>query len=161
MDCSFFPAIPQIRTKTPPPPDGENENVVESVVVSADKQRVIGTGIDIQLTAVARNAQGDAVPGVDFVWTTANPEIATVDESGEAVTTGLGKVRIEAETAGITGSIEIEALPSWDSTTFSEYALPGVASRWVCCSTRFNGTGCIGRSCHGPLRFHGRAAIPM
>lgn len=96
----------------PPPPDGENENVVQSVVVSADKQRVIGTGIDIQLTAIALNAQGDAVPGVEFVWTSANPEVATVEEGGEVVTTGLGKVRIQAETAGISGSIEIEALPA-------------------------------------------------
>lgn|GEM_PF-2909961 len=96
----------------PSPPGGENENVVQTVVVSADKRRVIGTGIDIQLTAIARNAQGDAVPGVEFVWTSADPEVATVDELGGVITTGLGKVRIQAETSGITGSVEIEALPA-------------------------------------------------
>lgn len=93
-------------------PDPEPvDNTVASIVINADQQRVIGIDATIQLTAEARNAQGTAVPDQDFTWTSANEAIATVNSSGQVVTTGIGKVRIEAETAGVTGSIEIDALP--------------------------------------------------
>ena len=93
-------------------PDPEPvDNTVTSIVITADQQRVIGIDASIQLTAEARNAQGGAVPNQEFVWTSANQAIATVNATGQVVTTGIGKVRIEAETAGITGAIEIDALP--------------------------------------------------
>ena len=93
-------------------PDPEPEdNTVASIIITADQQRVIGIGVTIQLSAVARNAQGMAVPEQEFVWTSANESIATVNASGEVNTTGIGKVQIQAETAGIVGSIDIDALP--------------------------------------------------
>lgn len=48
------------------------------------------------LTATARDAQGRVLTGVDFVWTTANAEIATVDANGLVSGKRAGTVVITA-----------------------------------------------------------------
>ena len=92
--------------------DVPEDNTVTSIVVRANQQRVIGVDAAVQLTAEARNAQGGVVEGVAFTWSSDNERVAVVNAAGRVTTTGIGRAKIEAETAGIVGSIEIDALPA-------------------------------------------------
>ena len=56
-----------------------------------------------QLTAVARNAQNNEVKGRTFRWTTSNPAVATVDQTGLVTAIGVGTANIVAETNQVLG----------------------------------------------------------
>ena len=56
-----------------------------------------------QLTAVARNAQNNEVKGRTFRWTTSNPAVATVDQTGLVTAVGAGTANIVAETNQVVG----------------------------------------------------------
>jgi len=56
-----------------------------------------------QLTAVARNAQNNEVKGRTFRWTTNNPAVATVDQTGLVTAIGAGTANIVAETNQVVG----------------------------------------------------------
>jgi uncharacterized protein YjdB len=56
-----------------------------------------------QLTAVARNAQNNEVKGRTFRWTTSNPAVATVDQTGLVTAIGAGTANIVAETNQVLG----------------------------------------------------------
>ena len=56
-----------------------------------------------QLTAVARNAQNNEVKGRTFRWTTSNPAVATVDQTGLVTAIGAGTANIVAETNQVVG----------------------------------------------------------
>jgi len=56
-----------------------------------------------QLTAVARNAQNVEVKGRTFRWTTSNPAVATVDQTGLVTAVGVGTANIAAETNQVLG----------------------------------------------------------
>ena len=62
----------------------------------------------MQLTATAKDDQGNTVPDQSFVWSSSNTDKATVSSTG--VVTGIksGDVTITAETGGKRGSVELE-----------------------------------------------------
>lgn len=94
------------------PPPLVDETVVASIIITTNQRKVIGTGVGIQLVAEARDASRTPLKDVAFTWTSTDESVATIDTTGIVTTTGIGKVRIEAETDGVVGSIELEALPA-------------------------------------------------
>jgi uncharacterized protein YjdB len=56
-----------------------------------------------QLTAIARNAQNLEVKGRTFRWTTSNPAVATVDQTGLVTAVASGTANIVAETNQVLG----------------------------------------------------------
>jgi uncharacterized protein YjdB len=64
-------------------------------------------GISQQFSAVAQDANGNAVPGQTFSWRSAIPGIATVDGAGRAIAIGNGTTTITATTVGIAGSASV------------------------------------------------------
>ncbi len=94
------------------PPDEDNGTAsVASISVTADRTRVIGTGVVLQLTAVVRDNKNALRSDIVLTWTSSDAAVATVDTQGQVTTAGVGTARIEAEAEGITGAVSLEVLP--------------------------------------------------
>ena len=91
-------------------PPAVNPTPVASVTVTAPSPKV-KPGSSLQLTATARDANGNSVPDQSFYWSSSNTAIATASESGVVTGKRPGKVTITARTSltgGKSGSLEIE-----------------------------------------------------
>jgi glucose/arabinose dehydrogenase len=67
----------------------------------------IGVGQTIQLTATARDAEGNVLEDRAFDWASSEPSIATVSETGLVTGLAPGEAVISATAEGITGSLAI------------------------------------------------------
>jgi uncharacterized protein YjdB len=85
-----------------------NPGPVASVTVTAPSNNV-KVGKTLQLTATAKDAQGNTVPNQGFIWTSSNGN-ASVSQSGLVSGKHGGNVTITASTAlllGKSGSLQI------------------------------------------------------
>ena len=83
---------------------------VASVGVSPHVASLV-VGDTVCLTAEARDANGNAVPGTAFVWRTSNEQVAGVDSTGLVRAHGRGEATIGAASAGATGSATVSVAP--------------------------------------------------
>lgn len=72
------------------------------VTVTPDSTAVI-LGNSQTLKAVARDASGNTMGGVQFFWSSSNSGIATVDQSGVVSSKSVGTANIAASTQGVSG----------------------------------------------------------
>src|SRR3989442_1684660 len=77
---------------------------VGSVVVSPATAALDALGGTQQLTATAKDASGNVIPGRSFPWKSDNPLVAPVDAGGVVKAVGNGTATITATTAG--GSVD-------------------------------------------------------
>ncbi|PYO65903.1 MAG: hypothetical protein DMD69_15945 [Gemmatimonadetes bacterium] len=77
---------------------------VGSVVVSPATATLDALGLTQQFTAVAKDANGNVVPGQAFTWTADNPLVARVDAGGIVTAVANGSATITATAAGVAGS---------------------------------------------------------
>ena len=83
---------------------------VASVVVSpSDASLVVGD--TVRLTAEARDANANPVPGSAFVWRTSSEQVAGFDSTGLVRAHGRGQATITAVSAGATGSAAVSVAP--------------------------------------------------
>lgn len=103
------------------------DQVAVRVDVSPGTASLNSIGETVQFTAEAFDANGHAVAGATFTWSSSNTSVATVDASGLVTSTGIGSAEIAAgaggvrATADLTVTVELVALdvsPS-ASTMFS------------------------------------------
>ena len=78
--------------------------------ISSPQSRLIA-GEQIQLTAVARDANGRVLRAARFSWGSDNDGILQVDSRGRVTAAGLGIARIHAETQGVHSQIMLQVLP--------------------------------------------------
>lgn len=78
----------------------------------------LSVGQTTQANAVAKDASGTTVPAT-FTWTTSNPAVATVSQSGLVTATGNGSAVISASASGKTGSITVSVTSPPSGTGFS------------------------------------------
>ena len=64
----------------------------------------INAGASQQFTATARDANGNAVPGIKFLWVSSNANVAVVDTTGLARGVGRGDAIITAAARGQPGN---------------------------------------------------------
>lgn len=64
-----------------------------------------------QLSATPRDAQGNALTGRTLVWTSSNPLVATVTQSGLVTGVTTGSVTISVTGEGITGTASVSITP--------------------------------------------------
>ncbi|HYT84527.1 MAG TPA: Ig-like domain-containing protein [Gemmatimonadales bacterium] len=78
--------------------------VVVRVDVSPAAASLPALGLTQQFSAVARDANGNPVPGQPFTWTSSAPLIVSVDQSGLARGLAIGSATITAATGGVSGT---------------------------------------------------------
>jgi hypothetical protein len=78
----------------------------------------------LQLTAVAKNADGNIIEGVIFLWTSGNEAIATVDKTGLVKGISLGTVAFTASYGGIISALFTVTITA-DTTTTTPPPPPG------------------------------------
>src|SRR5690242_8148217 len=90
---------------------GPSGPIVSSISVTPASDTIVVQG-SAQLTAVARDSAGTPIPGLNFVWSSSAPAVASVDQSGNLVTATIGAATITAATAGKAGNAAIVVAPS-------------------------------------------------
>lgn len=97
-----------------PQPDARRVDMVdESRVTSITIEPSMPTVVlddTLQLTASARNADGEDVPAT-FEWTSSDPAIVDVAASGIAIGVGLGSATVTATTGGVSQNVEVNVVP--------------------------------------------------
>ena len=89
---------------------------VSTVAVSPAADTLVA-GDTLRLAAVARDANGHAVTGVnEFSWASSDTAVAVVDEAGLATGVGTGEVEITATSSGVTGRAELVVVPPAPTT---------------------------------------------
>src|SRR5436190_23527124 len=83
---------------------------VAAVYVGAPQVRIT-SGDAVQVTAVLRDAAGNAVTNAAVAWTSNNAAVAKVDASGNVQTAALGFADITATAGGRQGVIRLQVLP--------------------------------------------------
>ena len=97
---------PPTPAVTPAPPPPAPPPAVHSVVIDPSAFTRSGTiddlvpGMEIQLRAEARDADGNPIEGAAIAWASSAPDVATVSDSGLMTTVGIGSARITA-TSGL------------------------------------------------------------
>ncbi|HST61033.1 MAG TPA: Ig-like domain-containing protein, partial [Longimicrobium sp.] len=69
--------------------------------ITGGPAEAVVAGTVVQLAAAARNGAGTVIPGRVITWTSANPQLATVSDSGKVQTLGAGEVVITAANEGV------------------------------------------------------------
>lgn len=84
---------------------------LKSIAITASPSTSVQMGNTIQLTAVGTfedNSSQDMTSQV--TWSSANPDLVTVDSSGLVTTVYMGRATVTATAGGITGSIQLTVL---------------------------------------------------
>ena len=76
---------------------------VSAVAVSPVADTLVARGDTVRLTAEASDANGHAVGGAEFMWTSGDTAVATVDATGLATSVGSGEAEITASSSGVAG----------------------------------------------------------
>jgi hypothetical protein len=90
--------------------DAVNPAVVASVDVTSPIGDRLAVGRDVQLTAVAHDAQGNAVTGVVFTWNSSPPGLASVSADGQASGLAAGTAAISAGSGSVSGQVAMRVI---------------------------------------------------
>ena len=80
--------------------------VVDSVFVSPAADTLVA-GDTLRLAAEAFDANGHAVTGAAFAWSSGDPAVATVDTAGLVTATGPGRAAVTAASGSASGHMEL------------------------------------------------------
>jgi hypothetical protein len=149
---------------------------VASILVTSSLDTILDLDRTAQLTALARDAGGTALPAVQFAWTTSAPAVVTVSAQGVAFPQGPGSATVTAAEVGGSGSAtlrlrvvqaDLEGVAAFAADAYGGAlvaALTGpqqaaVQPVWAACATNA-GTGNIVAvsACTAALRAAGAAA---
>jgi alpha-tubulin suppressor-like RCC1 family protein len=116
---------------------------VASVTVSSVSAALL-VGVSEQWTAQARDAAGNAIPGIPLTWSTSNPAVAIVSNAGVVLALAEGSATISAAAEGNTGSAPLTV----SALVFASFAAGGAHT---CALTAAGGAYCWGRAESGQL----------
>ncbi|HXE58424.1 MAG TPA: Ig-like domain-containing protein [Gemmatimonadales bacterium] len=77
-------------------------------VVVTPNPATVEVGATVTLSAQARDAEGDPIPGVELTWSTSAEATATVDENGVVSGVAAGTATITATAGEVSGSATVE-----------------------------------------------------
>lgn len=96
------------------------DQVVAAVTVTPSDSVALGPGTTVQFQAEAVDANGHAVAGATFTWSSSDEAVASIDATGLASTLGQGITSIQAEVEGVSGATDLTVLTT-----------PGFSRVWV------------------------------
>lgn len=82
-------------------------NAVASVAVTSQTDSLFSLGETAQFTATAMNADGTALSGQTFKWSSSDESIAVVDDDGTVTAVANGVAQISAAVSGVSGAAEV------------------------------------------------------
>ena len=91
----------------PPPPPPSPPIAIASVVVTPESTVITSLGETTQLSAGARDPDGNPLAGKTFVWASSNPNAVTVGPSGSATAVSNGEATITATAEGVQGTASV------------------------------------------------------
>lgn len=91
---------------------GPTNAQIEVVSVTPAGALLEEVGATMQFSAEARDTDGDVVTGVQFLWQTSDPRIASVDTAGLVVASGIGEATITASARGVPGHAAVHVRPT-------------------------------------------------
>ena len=103
------------------------EQAADSIEITPSSIRMTHVGQTGQFTAVVYDANTRPIPGAAVVWSSSNPEIATVDANGLVTAVSRGSALITASSGGVSTSrpvhVEIAPEPVYIRLNISEATL--------------------------------------
>ncbi len=90
-------------TGTPPP--------VSTITVSMSPT-TLNVGQSAQASAVARDAQGNVLPGVAFTWGVSSTTILSTSQTGMITGVSAGSAQVQASASGVTGAVGVSVSTS-------------------------------------------------
>jgi len=93
------------------------ETQIVTVEVSPAADTLVALGQTAQLTATARDADGDVVSGVTFTWSSGNAGVVSVDQTGAATAVSNGVAQITATAAGVSGNAQLRVAQEVEGVT--------------------------------------------
>jgi alpha-tubulin suppressor-like RCC1 family protein len=91
--------------------DGNGPEPIASIEVSPANDTLITIGQTKQFAAVAKDANGHAVTGTAFAWSSSSQAVAGVGPSGLVSAAGKGSASITATASGVSGSTQLVVQP--------------------------------------------------
>ena len=79
---------------------------IAGITLSAAKTSLL-TGEGVQVTAVARDAQGTVVPNATFTWSSSNSSVLSVGGLGVATGVAAGTAQVRASSGSVTGTLSM------------------------------------------------------
>jgi len=101
------------------PPSGPTTITVSTVDVSPANDTLTAVGFTVQLTAVAKDAEGNELSGKNFTWSSSASSAVTVDSDGLATAVADGSATITATSEGASGTANIAVVRPVASVTIS------------------------------------------
>jgi len=98
------------------------EPAVVSVVVTPADVQLVSIGEAVQLSAVARDVDGDEIPDKTFTWSSTGYGTITVDSDGLVTAVGNGAATVVATCDGITGTVVVTVIIRVASVEVDPYA---------------------------------------
>jgi uncharacterized protein YjdB len=110
-------------------------------IVVTPFENTLRAGKTAQLAASARDANGNAIPGQSFSWSSATPTLASVDASGlvTAIAAGMPDIRVGATGTTVSTRADVTVLPRRVAYALADQ--PQVASYAAPASASFNSAG--------------------
>ena len=94
------------------------QQAVSTIEVSPASAALTSLGSTVQFSAVAKDANGNAMTGLTLSWISSNAAFATVDATGLATAVGVGTVSVTAVVGAVQGSASLSvALAGTGSNT--------------------------------------------
>ena len=84
---------------------------ISAVSVSPGADTLVAFGDTVRLTAEATDANGHAVEGSEFFWSSSDTLVARVDDVGLVESLAEGQAVVTATTSGVTGPVDLVVVP--------------------------------------------------
>jgi alpha-tubulin suppressor-like RCC1 family protein len=120
-------------------PSGNSPVAIATIEVTPDSATVAALGATVQFTAVARDAEGEAVSGARITWSSTDTNFVRLDSAGLATAVRNGTVRITATTGGRTGTawVTVAQVPAHISVSPPTASLTAIgANAWFGATAR-------------------------